>query len=66
MYIDKFGKIVIKIGSSILIDKKQRPNQSILRISQPQKSKKTKMIDGSVDQQVLRLVDILKKELKLL
>ena len=51
---------------SIRIDKKQHPTQSILRISQPQKSKKTKMIDGSVDQQVLRLVDLLKKEFKLL
>ena len=50
---------------SIQIDKKQHPTQSILRISQLQKLKKTQMINGSVDQQVQHLVNLLKKELKL-
>ena len=31
MYIDKFNKIVIKIGSSILIDKKGKPKKYGLR-----------------------------------
>ena len=31
MYIDKFKKIVIKIGSSILIDKKGKPKKSWLK-----------------------------------
>ena len=31
MYIDKFNKIVIKIGSSILIDKKGKPKKIWLK-----------------------------------
>ena len=31
MYIDKFKKIVIKIGSSILVDKKGKPKKSWLK-----------------------------------
>ena len=31
MYIDKFNKIVIKIGSSILIDKKGKPKKTWLK-----------------------------------
>ena len=31
MYIDKFKKIVIKIGSSILIDEKGKPKKTWLR-----------------------------------
>ena len=31
MYIDKFKKIVIKIGSSILVDKKGKPKKSWLQ-----------------------------------
>ena len=31
MFIDKFKKIVIKIGSSILVDKKGKPKKSWLK-----------------------------------
>ena len=31
MYIDKFKKIVIKVGSSILIDEKGKPKKKWLR-----------------------------------
>ena len=50
---------------SVTVNNKLNPNQSILKIFNPKKSKKTEMIDGSVDQQIQRILDILKKELKL-
>ena len=40
------------------------PAQAISRVYIPQKTKRTEMIEGTVDQQVERLAEVLKKEIR--
>ncbi len=49
---------------SVAAESGTEPAQSISKVYIPQKTKRTEMIEGTVDQQVERLVDVLKKDIR--
>ena len=55
-----------KVIESVTPENGDKPAQSISKVYIPQKTKRTEMIEGTVDQQVERLVQVLKKEIRII
>jgi electron transfer flavoprotein alpha/beta subunit len=52
--------------NKVSVDSNNEPRQSISKVYIPKKTKRTEMIEGTVDHQVERLVEVFKKDLRIL